>query len=175
MKKKLLLLLVTLVVAITFTHAQSKKDLEKDYAACIGTRDSIQEVFTGLSADYESLVKENDSINGAYTVYDTMYNVLKEKVFNYYFDPADMSALIDSLISSRESAFSGLSNSLNDSISVLKTENSELKAAIETLKTEDADKTDVVGDLKQLKELLDSNIITQQEFDDKKVKLLEKL
>ena len=168
MKKKVLLLLVTLIVAISFTHAQSKKDLEKDYAACITTRDSIHKVFTGLSAEY-------DSINEAYNVYDTMYNVLKEKVFNYYFDPADMSALIDSLISSRESAFSGLSNSLNDSISVLKTENSELKATIETLKTEATDKTDVVGDLKQLKELLDASIITQQEFDDKKVKLLEKL
>ncbi|HOW24970.1 MAG TPA: SHOCT domain-containing protein, partial [Bacteroidales bacterium] len=64
---------------------------------------------------------------------------------------------------------------LNDSIVSLNKENTELKTTIEMLKVETADKTKVVNDLKQLKELLDTGIITQAEFDAKKAALLEKL
>lgn len=39
----------------------------------------------------------------------------------------------------------------------------------------EADKAKVIADLKQLKELLDAGIITQQEFDAKRAKLIEKL
>lgn len=39
----------------------------------------------------------------------------------------------------------------------------------------ESDKAKVIADLKQLKELLDSGIITQQEYDTKRAKLVEKL
>ncbi|HNS17645.1 MAG TPA: SHOCT domain-containing protein [Bacteroidales bacterium] len=168
MKTTLFLSVILLLVATTFTQAQSKKDLETDYAKCITARDSLQEALTGLSAVY-------DSINKVCIAYDTMYSVIKKKVILHDFDPANAEALIDSLATHRESIFSGLSTSLNDSIAALHEENTELKASLEILKAEAADKTKLVNDLKQLKELLDSGIITQEEFDAKKARLLENL
>jgi len=172
MKKVLPFLLVIIVVAVTNTQAQSKKDIEKDYANCVVARDSIQDALTGLSESYESLTKTCDSISNTCTIYDTMYNVIKEKVILYEFDPENISVLIDSLKSSRESAFSDLNTSLNDSISALNEENTKLKTIIEEL---ESTQPGVVDNLKQLKELLDSQIITQEEFDTKKAILLEKL
>lgn len=166
---------ILMILGLTIAQGQSKKDLEQDYATCISARDSLQQELTGLSATHESLIQVYDSIQKVCTVYDTMYNVLKTKVVHYDFDPANTAALIDSLSVVSESAFSGMSTSLNDSIAALNKENADLKASIEILKTETADKTDVVNDLKQLKELLDTGIITQEEFDSKKAKLLEKL
>lgn len=46
---------------------------------------------------------------------------------------------------------------------------------IAVMEVSDEEKDEAIEDLKQLKELLDSEIIAQEEFDDKKAKLLEKL
>jgi len=163
MKTKLSVLFVLLIAAVTFTQAQSKKDIEDDFNRCTSSKDSIQNLLTGLSATY-------DSINKACIAYDTMYNAIKEKVFMHDFDPANMSELLDSL---RTESFSG-TTALNDSISVLQEENTQLKATIESMGTGNED-TKLVSDLKQLKELLDAQILTQEEFDAKKTELLEKL
>ena len=163
MKTKLSVLFVLLFAAVTFTQAQSKKDIEADFARCTATKDSIQNLLTGLSATY-------DSINKACIAYDTMYKVIKEEVFLHDFDPANMSELIDSLRTEREEVFV---TTLNDSISLLKQENTELKATIESMATGDDDNTKLVNELKQLKELLDEQILTQEEFDAKKTELLE--
>ena len=160
MKTKLSVLFVLLFAAVTFTQAQSKKDIEDDLARCTATKDSIQNLLTGLSATY-------DSINKACIAYDTMYNVIKEKVFLHDYDPANMSELIDSLLTVREEVFA---STLNDSLSLLEQENAKLKASFE----DNDDNTKLVNDLKQLKELLDAQIITQEEFDAKKTVLLEK-
>ena len=168
MKTNLILLLMFLFSAVTFTQAQSKKDLEKSLAACSTTRDSLQKVLSGIPANY-------DSINKAFIVYDTMYNVIKKKVFNYAFNPTHMSLLLDSLRTSRDSAFSGLHSSFSDSISFLNKENAELRTKMEILKAELVNRTYVIKDLQQLKELLDDQIITQEEYNAKKAKLLEKL
>ncbi len=173
MKKQSLLLLVLLIAAIISTQAQSKKDVEANYASCTAAKDSLQKLYTGLSATYESLNKTYDSINKAYFAYDSMYQVIKEKVILHDFDPEKMSHLIDSLKTSRESAFSGIKSTLNDSITALKQENIKLKATIASLEAATQDNTKLVNDLKQLKELLDAQIITQEEFDGKKAKLLE--
>jgi hypothetical protein len=175
MKTKVFLLIISLGFTLSFTQAQSKKDLEQDYATCQTARDSLQKELDGLSAVHESLTKTYDSVSKVCTIYDSMYIVIKEKVFHYDFNPVNMPALLDSLSTERELAFSGLSNSLNDSIALLTKENTELKAALESLTGAGADKTDIVNNLKQLKELLDANIITQEEYDAKKAKLIEKL
>ncbi|MCD4731262.1 MAG: SHOCT domain-containing protein [Bacteroidales bacterium] len=168
MKTKLSVLFVLLIAAVTFTQAQSKKDIEEDLTRCTITKDSIQNLLTGLSAKY-------DSINKACIAYDTMYNAVKEKVFLHDFDPANMSELIDSLRTGRDEAFSGITTTLNDSITLLEQENTKLKATIESMATgNDDDNTQLVNDLKQLKELLHAQIITQEEFDAKKTVLLEK-
>ncbi len=168
MKTKLSVLFVLLIAVVTFTQAQSKKDIEENLSQCTITKDSIQNLLTGLSAKY-------DSINKACIAYDTMYNAIKEKVFQDDFDPANMSELIDSLRTGKEVVFSGITTTLNDSISLLEQENTKLKATIESLSTGNGDdNTQLVNDLKQLKELLDAQIITQEEFDVKKTELLEK-
>ena len=164
MKTKLSVLFVLLMAVVTFTQAQSKKDIEADLAKCMTTKDSIQNLLTGLSATY-------DSINKACIAYDTMYNVIKEKVFQHDYDPANMSELIDSLRAGRDETFSGF----NDSISILVEENTKLKELVESMGGESDEDTEIIKDLKQLKELLDSDIITQEEFDAKKTELLEKL
>ena len=171
MKKKLSVLFVLLIAVVTFTHAQSKKEVEADLIKCTTAKDSIQNLLSGLSASY-------DSINKVCIAYDTMYNAIKEKVFLDDFDPANMSELIDSL---QTEAFSGttvLNDSitvLNDSIIVLQVENTELEAKIESMAAGTDSETEIVDSLKQLKDLLDANILTQEEFDAKKAVLIEKL
>ena len=171
MKKKLSVLFVLLIAVVTFTHAQSKKEVEADLIKCTTAKDSIQNLLTGLSVSY-------DSINKVCIAYDTMYNAIKEKVFLDDFDPANMSELIDSL---QTEAFSGttlLNDSitvLNDSTTVLQVENAELIAKIESMTADTRSETEIVNSLKQLKDLLDANILTQEEFDAKKAVLIEKL
>ena len=162
MKRKMSMLIVLLMAVVTFTQAQSKKDIEDNLANCTATKDSIQNVLTGLTATY-------DSISKVCIAYDTMYAVIKEKVLLQDFDPANMSQIIDSLRAEQSSVFAA---ALNDSLSGLKQENTELKAS---LVDSDDDSEKVVNELKQLKGLLDEGIITQEEFDTKKAVLLEKL
>jgi hypothetical protein len=140
--------------------------------------DSLSKASTALSLQLDSTSKE-------LVTYFAVYTTLKDKVFKYDFDPAKTSTLIDSLRTTRDSTFTSLSSSLKDSISVLKKTNMELKAALDSLglgddpaaalAKQDAAKAKAVTDLKQLKELLDAKIITQEEFDTKKKKLLELL
>jgi len=175
MKAKLSVLFVLFIASVTFTHAQSKKDIEQNLSRCNAAKDSIQNLLTGLSASY-------DSISTAFIAYDTMYNAIKEKVLLYDFDPANMSELIDSLSIEKSSEFTTILNDslsrlqqVSDSLSLLQQENAELKEAIASMGGDDGDKTKLVEELKQLKELLDAQIITQEEFDAKKVVILEKL
>ena len=168
MKTKLTLLVVLLVVMAFSAQAQSKKEIEADLTKCLTTKDSLQTVLTGLSTSY-------DSISKVCVAYDTMYNAIKEKVLLDDFDPANMSDIIDSLRTGREEAFSEITTSLNDSISILVEENTQLKETIESMKGEGDEDAEAMNDLKQLKELLDEEIITQEEFDAKKAVLLEKL
>jgi len=162
MKRKMTVLIVLFMAVGTLTLAQSKKDIEDNLAKCTATNDSIQNLLTGLSANY-------DSISTAMIAYDTMYKVIKEKVLLQDFDPANMSLIIDSLRTEQSSLFA---TALNDSLSILEQENTELKAAIGD-GGDDSEK--VISELKQLKGLLDEEIITQEEFDTKKAVLLEKL
>jgi multidrug resistance efflux pump len=67
----------------------------------------------------------------------------------------------------------------------MKNKNIKLQATLDSLglgndpakalAKQEADKQKAIADLKQLKELLDAKIITQEEFDTRKKKLLEKL
>jgi 3-methyladenine DNA glycosylase AlkC len=103
--------------------------------------------------------------------------VIKEKVLMHDFDPAKMGHIIDSLKTARDATFSGLtatSTALSDSLTALNKENTSLKATISSLQAAQTDKEKIIAELKQLKELLDSKIITQEEYDIKKNKLLAK-
>ena len=171
MKKKLSVLFVLLIAVVTFTHAQSKKEVEEDLIKCTSAKDSIQNLLSGLSISY-------DSINKVCIAYDTMYNAIKEKVFLDDFDPSNMSELIDSLQTEAFSGITVLNDSitvLNDSTTVLQVENAELIAKIESMTAGTGGEDEIVNSLKLLKDLLDANILTQEEFDAKKAVLIEKL
>jgi hypothetical protein len=83
--------------------------------------------------------------------------------------------MLDSLKIRLESKVSEIRKTLNDSIVVLNKENFALKTSLEILKAEFVNRTYVIKDLQQLKDLLDDQIITQEEFNAKKARLLEKL
>lgn len=169
MKTKSFLLLVLMIAAAITTLAQGKKDIAADLTSCTTARDSIQNLYTQLSASHEMLTKSFDSLSRVSVAYDSMYAAIKEKVIQHDFNPGNTASLIDSLKMSRDT----FTTEMNDTISDLKGENTQLKATIETMKAESQDNTKTINDLKQLKELLDSQIITQEEFDAKKAKLLE--
>ena len=164
MKTKSSLLFALLIMVATYTQAQSKKEIEAKFASCTTAKDSIQNVLTIVSAKNDSLYMSNEG-------YNTMYIAIKEKLLKQDFDPKNMSALIDSL---KTNSSLGIAV-LNDSISSLHLENNKLKETITASMDVEVDKTEVVYELKQLKELLDEKILTQEEFDLKKTILLEKL
>jgi hypothetical protein len=170
MKTKTLCLIAVLTFIAFASFAQSKKDMEADLARCTSAKDSILVRHAELTATYDALVKSFDSLKNISVAYDTMYAVVKEKVFHQDFPPDKIGALIDSLHASRDNAFMNLSSSTGDSIAVLNKKIVDLMAQMGSL---DA-KTQIINDLKKLKELLDAQIITQQEFDTKKTALLEK-
>lgn len=140
--------------------------------------DSLTQVSNALTVQLDSVSADLDTYLG-------VYNTLIEEVFRYEFDPAKTSFLIDSLRTTRDSTFTTATTILQDSLLLVNNENMSLNATIDSLtmvldeiaamEVSDEEKDEAIDDLKQLKELLDSEIITQEEFDDKKAKLLEKL
>ncbi len=145
-------------------QAQSKSELISQLAVCTAEKDSIQNSLMDLTVLSDSISKEH-------VAYTEMYNAVKEKVFKDDFDPASMSGMIDSLQAKNSFA----NAALNDSLSTLQQEISMLNEMAESKEETVSDKTEVVDALKQLKELLDSGILSQEEFDAKKTVLLEKL
>ncbi len=131
--------------------------------------DSLSAVSLSLSVERDSLSKERD-------LYYGVYAAIKDKVVLHEFDPAQMPQLIDSLRTNKDATINGLmeaSTSLQDSLANLTKENMELKEKLSELST-GGDKTSLITELKQLKELLDAKIITQAEYDDKKKIVMDK-
>jgi hypothetical protein len=139
----------------------------------------------------KTLTVQLDSVSKELVKYVGVYSTIKEKVIHYNFDPTRAAYLIDSLKASRDStaALLGIvpkSTASADSIKALINENAVLKDSLNNLKTawakdkasltqEEIDKAKTIGNLKELKELLDNKIITEAEFVALKKKYLEKL
>ena len=140
--------------------------------------DSLTQVSSALTLQLDSVSADLNKYLGVYTT-------LIEKVFHYEFDQAKASFLIDSLRTTRDSTFTFATTILQDSLLLIMNENISLQATLDslslaldeaaTLEMSKEEKDEAIDDLKQLKELLDSEIISQDEFDNKKAKLLEKL
>ena len=138
-----------------------------------------------LSKASAALTIKLDSTSGELKKYMVVYTTLKEKVIKYDFDPEKTSFLIDSLRTSRDATFSSSTDVLKDSLSLMKKENMHLQAALDSLglgsdpvkalAIKEQEKAKAIKDLTDLKGLVDAKIITQEEFDIKKAKLLEKL
>lgn len=85
--------------------------------------------------------------------------------------------LSDSLTVRLDSAYKSntiTTTSLNDTLSTLKKENVENTATLNSMTEKESANNRLVYELKQLKELLDSKILTQSEFDIRKAKILQK-
>jgi hypothetical protein len=154
-----------------------------------GNEDQKEAQTDSLNMKIKSLTLQLDSVTGELTRYTGMYGVLYEKVFHYRFLPEKTAFLIDSLRSSRDSLTVlpvGINSMASDSVLLLLKENKALTAKIDSVKlagdkeknlipAEDVQRTRVVNDLKQLKELLDNKIITDAEFLELKKKYILKL
>ena len=137
----------------------------------------------------DSLTTQLDTVSGQLKIYSGIYNVLKEKVFKYNFNPAKTSFLIDSLRASRDSAFSiqsRISTMAADSLIVMLRKNKELMARVDsvkrawaadraTLTSGEAVTGNAVNVLTKLKEMLDNKIITDAEYLVLKKKYIQKI
>ena len=158
-------LIILLLIAFAGFSQKKKKQDPKDIKI-----DSLTKVNGTLSLQLDSISKDRK-------VYYGLYTTIKEKVILHDFDPAKMPQIIDSLRAGKDATFAGLtaaSESLRDSLSMLTKENIELKAKLDTLAVGGVDKSKLVAELKELKGLLDSKIITQAEFDAKKKNVMDK-
>ena len=173
-------LAVILILSTVEGNSQKKGKVDpKDV-----TIDSLTSVTTLLTTQLDSTTKsaaslsmELDSVSKDLTRFKEMYTIIKEQVVLRDFDPAEMGTIIDSLKAGRDATFSGLSassKSMADSVALLTKENVALKEMMTILQEEEGNKEKLVAELKQLKELLDANIITQAEFDEKKTLLMAK-
>jgi hypothetical protein len=176
---KILILSFSLLLISTYVFSEKKSKVDPKDAQI----DSLTKVNKTLTMQLDSVSKELVKYMGVYTT-------VKEKVIHYNFDPTRSAYLIDSLKASRDStALLGAvpkSTASADSLKALIYENTVLKDSINNLQSawakdkasltqEEIDKAKTIGNLKQLKELLDNKIITEAEFVALKKKYLEKL
>lgn len=145
-----------------------------------------------LTQQNKVLTAKYDSVNALVGKYAVMYNVIKDSVIRYQFDPEKTGFLLDSLNASRGAASALMFNAniqSADSIKILQKQNTVLISEIDSLKTawnaeknagpcvpaEELENAKAITGLKQLKELLDARIITDEEFVILKKKYIEKL
>jgi hypothetical protein len=161
------LVLVILLIAFggqAFCQKKGKVD-PKDL-----TIDSLKTVNTTMNLQLDSISKQKE-------VYLGMYKVIRDEIIKHEFDPANTKALLDSLratIEADNSLLTSASASLSDSLKIVKEENMKLKAELESLSSFTVDKTPLEKELLQLKGLLDSKIISEEEFEEKKKIILNK-
>jgi hypothetical protein len=142
-------------------------------------------------AQITTLTHQLDSVSKELVKYVGVYNAIKEKVLHYNFDPTRTAYLIDSLKTMRDSTAALLaavpkSTSTSDSLYMVLKESTMLRAKIDSIKVawgkeksaisaEELERAKALGGLKELKELLDTKIITDVEFVALKKKYLDKL
>lgn len=175
MKKVYLLLMAVLLILQANGQKMNKEEMMLKI-------DSLNKANQNLSAQLDSVNKEKE-------LYFGMYEVVKEKVIKNDFNPAEMEDIIDSMkinINSNTSSLVQSNTILKDSLSVLNTNFNQLKLELNGLKNttdtkdsiqslEEVIRAKTIGNLKQLKDLLDSGIINDEEFLLLKKKYIEKL
>ena len=196
--KILLVIILLLVTTQGFTQFSKKKKAKKEAeqaAAMVDPRDSkIDSLTTAnilLAANLDSVTKNEQ-------LYYGLYVTIKEKVLLKDFDPTRLGLIIDSLRASRDAATTLQDEStgaaktsvlvmgasaveLQDSLSRMTHENKLLTTKVETLELEikaverkNLDKLRLVSELKDLKGLLDSKLISQTDYEIKKKQVMDK-
>ncbi len=163
MRKLIFLLLI--VVFASQLYGKDKKDTKDLKIDSLTTANTL-------------LKHQLDSVTRNYEAYVMVYIVVRDSIIKHDFDPSTTAVLIDSLKTSRNSAFAkveALTASLKDSISILLVDNKKLQTTIDSLSVKkEVDITKMANDLKMLKELLDSKTLTQEEFDKQKAIIMKK-
>lgn len=139
--------------------------------------DSLTKASALYSSQADSLLILSDSLSKDRVKYYALYTAIKEKVLKRDFDPTKLPQIIDSLAAGRESAIAGITASsvaVKDTLAALKKENAQMKQLISGMTEAEAAKNKLVNELKLLKELLDSKILIQAEFDKQKAVILQK-
>lgn len=100
MKTKIILLLM---LCATAAFGQSKKEMEQAQKNAQAKLDTLTKANAALTSTNKSLVAKSDSLAKELEKYFGLYTVIKDKVVKKEFDPAKMSAIIDSLKAGRDS------------------------------------------------------------------------
>jgi len=176
---KILILSLGLLLASTYVTGQRKSKVDPKDAQ-----------IDSLMKNNKTLILQLDSVSKELVKYVGVYDAIKEKILHYKFDPTRSAYLIDSLKASRDStsllAVVPKSTTASDSLYLVLKESTLLKNRIDSIMVawgkeksamtaEEIEKAKAVGNLKQLKELLDSKIISDAEYVALKKKYLEKL
>jgi hypothetical protein len=173
---KNLLILVLLLASVQSFGQKKKKQDEKDVQI-----ETLTASNAALTGKLDSVTKDHQLY---YTNYTTMYTALKDKVLKTDFDPAHLPVIIDSIRSNRDSLNSVLAApiaSLKDSLNMMSTQNNALKTRVDSMSTalndyvvKSTDKKLLMAELKDLKSMLDSKMITPAEYDTKKKLVMER-
>ena len=163
---KTTIVMILLLASLQGFGQRKKKEDPKDVKI-----DSLTKATTSLSVQLDSVSKDRKTYYGLYTT-------IKEKVLLRDFEPAKLPQIIDSLRKNKDVKVTGLT----DTLSILNTENKnlidenkKLKSRLDSLASgSHVDKTKLVAELKDLKGLLDTKVITQAEYDAKKKLVMDK-
>ena len=192
---KLLILSILLLVATQGFSQFGKKKKAKKEAEQAQTVDPKDLKIDSLTTANTALYTKLDSVSKNEQLYYGLYTTIKEKVLLKDFDPARLGHIIDSIratTSSTDNTSSPVttaalttvtdhSDHLKDSLSMLTHENKLLTAkvdsmvlAIHNIERSNADKLRLVSELKDLKGLLDSKLISQSDYESKKKLVMDK-
>lgn len=151
------ILVLTLLLVQTFAFGQSKKEIldAKDSLMTLSKKDSIA----------------IDSLTKRVTALTIVYESVKTKVLKYNFDPTKFDGIMDSLIANKD-AIMTLTNhekdSLHEVIASLTAKKDSADAVVkyytDKRNSQTVSDADII-ELKKLKDLVDSGILAQDEFD----------
>ena len=132
------------------------------------------------------LLFQKDSLSNQLAVYYGVYTSLKENVIKRDFAPDSTSTIIGSMLTAQANVLPVVNTTQADSLLLMKSQNMELAAIIERLNAEikqreadllndETQRGNAISTLRELKSLLDANIISQTEYTNLKKKYLAKL
>jgi hypothetical protein len=196
--KTLLLMLLLLCTLHGFSQFGKKKKAKNEDAQA-QVPDARDVKIDSLTTANMMLTASLDSVTKNEVLYYGLYTTIKEKILLKDFDPTRLGLIIDSIraikgtpasmdASSKSPVTTAVlttthdpSPSLRDSLSVITRENKllvtradSLELAIHTMERNNMDKLRLVSELKDLKGLLDSKLISPSDYETKKKLVMEK-